>query len=80
MRDRTDHSVYERQPTDPWVKAGIAGGLLYLFRRPVWLVSIALLLAFSVGMMGWPSQTALVLAAVVGLGIVHHVRRRKYRR
>jgi hypothetical protein len=75
VKSQPDREVYVHRSTDPWVKAGIAGGLVYLWRGPLFALLAVALLAVGIAMLIVPSWTALVLAAIIGLFIVHRVRR-----
>jgi uncharacterized membrane protein YiaA len=75
MRSPPDREIYVHRSTDPWVKAGIAGGLVYLWRGPLIIILTIALLAVGISMLIVPSWTALGLAAIVGLFGVHRVRR-----
>jgi hypothetical protein len=75
MKSAPDREVYVHRSTDPWVKAGIAGGLIYLWRGPLFAVLTVALLAVGISMLIVPSWTALGLAAIIGLFVVHRVRR-----
>jgi hypothetical protein len=68
IKSPSDREVYVRHSTDPWVDAGVAGGLLYLLRRPVFGVLAAVLLALGISMLIVPSWTAVALGIMIGLG------------
>lgn len=74
MRNRDE--IFVRRPSDRWVRAGIGGGLLWLFWRPLRALFLVLVAATAVGMLVQPTATALLLVAVTGLAVVHYVRRR----
>jgi hypothetical protein len=75
MRSPPDREVYVHRSTDPWVKAGIAGGLVYLWRGPLFAVLTVALVALGISMLIVPGWTALALAAMIGLFVVHRVHR-----
>jgi hypothetical protein len=80
MRNEKDvQTVYVSRSTDPWVKAGMAGALLELFRRPLAAVFIVVMLVLGLLMLLHPSWTALALLLVGGLFAVHRVHRRARR-
>jgi hypothetical protein len=75
MKPRPDREVYVHRSTDPWVKAGIAGGLVYLWRGPLFAILTVALLALGISMVIVPSWTGLALATIIGLFVVHRVQR-----
>lgn len=76
MRSEREQAVYVSRSTDPWVKAGMAGVLLEVFRRPLAAVFLVVMVVLGLLMLLHPSWTALALLVIGGLFALHHVRRR----
>jgi Flp pilus assembly protein TadB len=76
MRREADRQeVYMRRPPSSWEKAGIVGVLAWLFRRPLAVVFLVVMLVLGLLMLLHPSWTALALLVIGGLFAVHYVHR-----
>jgi hypothetical protein len=77
MRHQNDaQTVYVSRSTDPWVKAGVAGVLLELFRRPLAAVYLLIMLILGLLMLLHPTWTALALLVIGGLFAAYTIHRR----
>jgi hypothetical protein len=72
-------TVYVTGSTDPWVKVGMAGVVLELFRRPLAAVFLVVMLVLGLLMLLHPTWTALALLVIGGLFAVYQVHRRARR-